>query len=51
MMLDAIIQLGALRVGQGQRIGFQALLGRIQQFRLFSGGEAFYLISQIAHCL
>ena len=35
---------GHLSVGQRQRIGFQAFPDRIQQFHLFSGGEAFYLI-------
>jgi hypothetical protein len=51
MTCDAVIQLGALCVRQRQRLGFQAFPHRIQQFHLFGGGEAFYLISQIAHCL
>jgi|SRR5271157_2545543 len=50
MTLNAVIQLSALCVRQPQRIGFQTLPHSIQQFHLFSGREASYLVSQIAHC-
>jgi len=45
MPLDAVIQLGALRVRQRQRVGFQTFPNCIQQFGFPGGGETFYLLS------
>lgn len=51
MPVDAVIQLRALRVRQRQCVGFQAFPNCIQQLGFLGGGEAFYLLSQIANRL
>jgi hypothetical protein len=45
MPCDAGGKLRPLRVGESQRVGFQALPHHVQQFRLFRSGEAVYFMS------
>jgi hypothetical protein len=51
MPLDAVIQFRALRVRQRWCVGLQTFPHRIQQFGFLGGGEIFYLLSQVAHCV
>lgn len=51
MPRDAVIEFGALLVGQGYRVGLQAFPNFIEQLSLFDRGEASNLIAQSAHGL
>ena len=51
MARDTGIEFDTLRFGQRERVGFQALLDRVEQFYLLGSRQTFYLISQISHRL
>ena len=51
MPRDAGVKLGALCLRYSEAIRFEALPNRIQQIHFFGSGEAFDLISQVAHWL